>query len=156
MEEVAAKVREELEAAKQQLNEWEKAKEMRSEDTVMVSERNREKKKEEGKKLILKRGRPPTSKSLTMINMFVTKHKEVLRFIENPEVPFDNNLAERDLRMVKLKQKISGCFRSGHGPNTFLRIRSYISTAKKQGHNVFDAIEQALSGNPLDIVIAEL
>lgn len=114
-----------------------------------------EKKKEEGKKLIPKRGRPPTSKSLRMINMFLTKHKEVLKFIDYPEVPFDNNLAERDLRMVKLKQKISGCFRSGQGADTFFRIRSYISTARKQGHNVFDAIEKALSGNPLDILIAE-
>ena len=114
-----------------------------------------EKKKDEGKPLILKRGRPPTSKSLRMINMFVSKKTEVLRFLDNPEVPFDNNLAEWDLRMVKLKGKISGCFRSDHGSKTFFRLRGYISTARKQGHNVFDAIQLALNGKPLMLVMAE-
>jgi hypothetical protein len=63
-------------------------------------------------------------------------------------VPFDNNQAQRDLRMMKLKQKISGEFRSVEGAQMFARIRGYISTLKKQGLNVLDALKQVFLGNP--------
>jgi transposase len=64
-------------------------------------------------------------------------------------VPFDNNGTERDLRMVKLQQKISGCFRTPDGARSFCRVRSYLSTARKQDYTLLRALERAFSGKPL-------
>lgn len=73
-------------------------------------------------------------------------HKEaVLRFMKDLDVPFTNNLAERDLRMAKVKQKISGCFRTLENAQTYARIRSFISTLKKQGRNIFQNLSLAHS-----------
>lgn len=68
----------------------------------------------------------------------------ILAFLDHPNVPFTNNRAEQDVRMAKLRQKISGCFRSWEGSRTFATIRSYISTCIKQNSPVFDALVKAM------------
>ena len=95
-----------------------------------------------------KRGRKKKGKVLNLIGRLEKYKASVCLFIKNICVPFDNNQAERDLRMVKVKTKVSGCFRSVEGAQEYLIIMSYIGTAHKHGINAFTAIREALSGNP--------
>ena len=98
-----------------------------------------------------KRGRKKKSEVLNLICRLDNYKESVCLFLKNLCVPFDNNQAERDLRMVKVKTKVSGCFRSEKGAQEYLTIMSYVGSARKHGINAFTAIREALNGNP-DII----
>ena len=94
------------------------------------------------------RGRPKQTKARNLLNRFQNHADSILAFMNDFQVPFDNNMSERDLRMMKLRQKISGTFRSLDALKAFCRIRSYVSTARKNGLNVLDALRRVYDGKP--------
>jgi len=96
-----------------------------------------------------KRGRPKRGKAGSLVARLQQRKEATLAFLADFAVPFDNNQAERDIRMTKVRQKISGCFRSPLGAERFCRIRGYLSTLRKQGMPIFAALNQAIAGNPL-------
>ncbi len=96
-----------------------------------------------------KRGRDKKSKPRNLIERFRDYANDILRFLYDFKVPFDNNFSERDLRMMKVKQKISGCFRSFDGAKFFARIRSFIITARKQNVSAFNALKNLFTDNSL-------
>jgi len=101
------------------------------------------------------RGKPKRTKSHNLLIALNKYNREILAFLSEPDIPFDNNLAERDIRMIKTKQKVSGCFRSQRGGRAFARIRSFASTLNKQNRNVFQGFNQLFSKNPNFNWIAE-
>lgn len=97
------------------------------------------------------RGRIPQSEARKLVARLERRREEVLRFVTDFQVPFENNQAERDLRMVKLQQKIGGSFRSQEGAREFCRLRGVISTMRKQGRAVLEGIEKVLRGQQLTL-----
>lgn len=94
------------------------------------------------------------SKSKSLLERLSLHKDEVLRFMNDFDIPFDNNQAERDIRMTKVKQKISGTFRSSCGVKFFARIRGYISTVRKHSMNVMGCLESTFTGVPNNPTLA--
>jgi transposase len=95
-----------------------------------------------------RRRRPRRSPAACLLDRLEVHRDEVLRFLEDLRVPPTNNLAERDIRMVKLQQKISGCWRTLEGAQAFLTVRSYVATARKHGVNPLVALRRLFEGDP--------
>jgi len=93
-----------------------------------------------------KRGRYKRTKGRNLVERLIREKDAVLAFAFNKEVPFTNNLAERDIRPVKVKQKISNCFRTYSGAEIYARIEGFVSTARKQNRNVFSELCTTFEG----------
>jgi transposase len=97
------------------------------------------------------RGRRKQSAAKNLLDELLWRAEQVLAFLDDLSIPFTNNQAERDLRMIKVQQKISGTFRSLEGATAFCRIRSYLSTMRKQGHPMLAALSAVFAHHPLPI-----
>jgi transposase len=101
-----------------------------------------------------RRGRRKQSTAKNLLDDLLRRADQVLAFLDDLRVPFTNNQAERDLRMVKVQQKIAGTFRSEDGATAFCRIRSYLSTMRKQSHSMLVALSAVFAGQPLPVAWA--
>lgn len=97
------------------------------------------------------RGRAKQSVAANLLRRLRLHADAVLLFISNPAVPFTNNVGERAVRMPKVKQKISGCFRTLAGAEHFCVIRSCLDTLRKQGHSMLAVLQRAFDGNPIPL-----
>lgn len=101
------------------------------------------------------RGRIKRSTSRNLLERLIAFEKETLRFLDDPLVPFTNNQGENDIRMTKVQQKISGCFRSQKGAEIFCRVRSYLSTCRKNGMRASEALNLLFSGKLPDFLTSD-
>lgn len=99
-----------------------------------------------------KHGRTGKGKVLCLLERLRDYRGDVLRFAADWTVPFTNNEAERTIRFSKVKQKVSGCFRTEKGAEDYMQIMSFVSTAKKHGMSYFEAVRAVLAGNALSLV----
>ena len=99
-------------------------------------------------------GRHKQSKATNLLKRLRVYRADVWRFMTDKDVPFTNNLAEQALRMAKVRQKVSGCFRTQHGGDTFFTIRSYLATMHKQGACLFECLISAFNGQPIQPQLA--
>jgi transposase len=100
------------------------------------------------------RGRLKQSPARNLLDRLILGQEQVLAFLDDLTIPFDNNQAERDLRTLKMQQKVSGCFRSDPGGDAFARLRSYLATLRKQGQSLFAALQSVFAGPLLYPVFA--
>lgn len=103
-----------------------------------------------------KRGKTPKTKARNLLERLRDFEDDVLRFMDLDFVPFSNNQAENDLRMTKVQQKISGCFRPIEGAKIFCRIRSYLSTCRKNGVTASEALRLLFEGKRPPFMIDDL
>jgi transposase len=94
-----------------------------------------------------KRGRYKRTKGRNLVERLIREQNSVLAFVFNQEVPFTNNLAERDIRPAKVKLKISNCFRTFTGAEIYARIEGFVSTARKHNKNVFSELYTTFNGH---------
>jgi hypothetical protein len=100
------------------------------------------------------KGRRKQSKAKNLLDALLLRAEQVLALLDDLRIPFTNNQAERDLRLAKVQQKISGTFRSATGVTAFCRIRSYLSTMHKQGHSMLSALTAVFHGHPFPVAWA--
>jgi transposase len=101
-----------------------------------------------------RKGRPRQSKARNLLDALLLRAEQVLTLLDDLRIPFPNNQAERDLRIAKVQQKVSGTFRSASGATAFCSIRSYLSTMHKQGHSMLAALTAVFHGHPLPVAWA--